>query len=288
MTQQHHRPLHRMHKRPTYRQHISARRHERAVAVKIAGAQEMPLPELPSTPAAVIGGQPLEHVHTIAEDLHDWILGGQDGLVNVLGSILGVAVVTQDRSIVLVAGLASLFAESVSMAAVAYTSVRASHLHYHSQYEERARLIEENPVLQREILIDAYERKGVNRAEAVRIVDELTKDKAVWLRALMEEHLRLFRPEESGPVRSAVIVGFSSLLGALIPLTPFFFLDGTAAIVCAIATSLLGLFIAGAIGAKLTVGDWRRRGAEMVAIGGAAAAISFTIGYLFVSGIIPV
>jgi len=55
-------------------------------------------------------------------DLRDIILGGQDGLVNVLGIVLGVAAASGNSRIVLVAGLAATFAESFSMAAVAYTS----------------------------------------------------------------------------------------------------------------------------------------------------------------------
>ncbi|MDP2994367.1 MAG: VIT1/CCC1 transporter family protein, partial [Anaerolineales bacterium] len=53
--------------------------------------------------------------HCRASGLSDIILGGQDGLVNVLGVILGVAAATSDPRIVMVAGLAATFAESVSM-----------------------------------------------------------------------------------------------------------------------------------------------------------------------------
>ncbi len=49
--------------------------------------------------------------HRQASALSDIILGGQDGLVNVLGVILGVAAATSDQYIVLVAGLAATFAE---------------------------------------------------------------------------------------------------------------------------------------------------------------------------------
>ncbi len=63
--------------------------------------------------------------HRQASGLSDIILGGQDGLVNVLGVILGVAAATADPHIVIVAGLAATFAESVSMGAVAYTSTLA-------------------------------------------------------------------------------------------------------------------------------------------------------------------
>ena len=57
-----------------------------------------------------------------ALNLRDIILGGQDGLVNVLGVTLGVAGASGDTRLVLAAGLAAAFAESFSMAAVAYTA----------------------------------------------------------------------------------------------------------------------------------------------------------------------
>src|SRR5690349_18620871 len=83
--------------------------------------------------------------HRKASQLADIILGGQDGLVNVLGVILGVAAATSDTRIVLVAGLAATFAESVSMGAVAYTSRRAEADFYESEREREYRHIQAAP-----------------------------------------------------------------------------------------------------------------------------------------------
>lgn len=65
-----------------------------------------------------------------ASQLHDLILGGQDGLVNVLGIVLGVAAATASTRIILISGLAATFAESISMGAVAYTSAKAAREYY--------------------------------------------------------------------------------------------------------------------------------------------------------------
>lgn len=65
-------------------------------------------------------------------NLKNVILGGQDGLVNVLGIILGVAISTNNYVIVLIAGLSATFAESISMGAVAYTSSKAARDYYKS------------------------------------------------------------------------------------------------------------------------------------------------------------
>src|SRR3989344_5030954 len=77
--------------------------------------------------------------------LRQLILGGQDGLVNVLGIILAVATATNDAKIVLIAGLAATFAESISMAAVAYTSSKAARDHYLREQELELREIRLHP-----------------------------------------------------------------------------------------------------------------------------------------------
>jgi VIT1/CCC1 family predicted Fe2+/Mn2+ transporter len=275
----HRRPLHRLRKRPTFRNHIAARRREERVRKRLEAAREVES-EL-TTPLPIIVGEHEveERQHTLAEDLHDWVLGGQDGIVNVLGCILGVAVVTNSKYIIIVAGIAALAAESISMAAVAYTSVKASHAYYISQRENQLKAIRENPVLQREILIDVYERKGLSRQEASKIAVDLTRNEEVWLETLMQEHLHMYQPEESGPARSAAVVGFASLAGSFIPLVPFFFLSGMHAILTTCIVSMIVLFCAGAAGAKLTIGDWKARGLELAGIGMAAALVSFMIGF---------
>jgi predicted membrane protein (TIGR00267 family) len=249
--------------------------------------EEKPI-EVPSSP--IPGAENLGQTkqHSLAEDLHDWILGGQDGIVNVLGSILGVAVITDRKEIILVAGLASAAAESISMAAVAYTSVKASQSYAMSEREAQKLAIDENPQLQKEILIDIYERKGLSRADAHRVVTELTKDKNVWLQTMMEEHLHIYGPEEEKPMRSSFIVGFASLVGSILPIIPFFLMPVYNAIIASVAASILILFAAGAASAKLTIGDWKKRGAELAVIGTTAALVSFGIGYAFANGIITI
>ena len=99
------------------------------------------------------------HRHTSA--LADVILGGQDGLVNVLGIILGIAAATSDSRIVLVAGLAATFAESISMAAVAYTATLAETSHYESEREREYRHIRMVPAVEKEEVRAIYQQKGV-------------------------------------------------------------------------------------------------------------------------------
>ena len=79
------------------------------------------------------------------EKLRDFILGAQDGIVNVLGLVLGVAAATFNTEIVLVSGIAGLVAESISMGAVAYTSSKAAHDYFKVKKEKKEENVYKNP-----------------------------------------------------------------------------------------------------------------------------------------------
>src|SRR5487761_812812 len=57
--------------------------------------------------------------------LRDVILGGQDGLVNILGIILGVIAAGGSTTVLIATGFAAEITESNSMDAVGYTSSKA-------------------------------------------------------------------------------------------------------------------------------------------------------------------
>jgi len=85
--------------------------------------------------------------------IRDVILGGQDGIVNVLGIVLAVATATHSKYIILISGLAATFAESISMAAVGYTSAKAGKEFYvkkgfkHSMFEEFAHPVRDSVII---------------------------------------------------------------------------------------------------------------------------------------------
>src|SRR3989344_5818272 len=80
------------------------------------------------------------------ENLRDFILGAQDGIVNVLGLVLGVASATYDTKVVLISGIAGLFAESISMGAVAFTSSKAARDYYKSTKRKKEESLYKNPL----------------------------------------------------------------------------------------------------------------------------------------------
>ena len=122
-----------------------------------------------------------EHNHDDSgKNLKDIILGGQDGLVNVLGVILGVAAATYQTKIIIIAGLAATFAESISMAAVAYTSTKAAKSYYLSQLKKEEDEIKDMPRLEKKEIYDIYYKKGFRGKLLNDIVKKITSNKKVW------------------------------------------------------------------------------------------------------------
>jgi len=216
--------------------------------------------------------------HNRASILPDVILGGQDGLVNVLGVILGVAAATQDVYLVLVAGLSATFAESVSMGAVAYTSTLADADYYESEREREYRHIEEVPELEEKEIRDIYTRRGFSGDLLDRIVSTITANKDVWVAVMLAEEHQLSPTDRGQALRSAVIVGIAAIIGSLIPLLPFVFLPVQVSIIAAILVSALVLFVVGFYKARVTVGNPGKSGLEMALIGTLSALVGYAVG----------
>ncbi len=210
--------------------------------------------------------------------LRQIVLGGQDGLVNVLGILLGVAAATADAYVVIVAGLAATFAESLSMAAVAYTSTRAAQDHYRSEYEKEEREIIELPDVERKEVELIYYKKGFRGKELSALVRKITSNKALWLDTMMKEELGLYESESLNPANEAIVVGAASFAGSFLPILPFLFLSVPLAVPISVVFSLAILFAAGAYKAKVTTGIWWKSGFEMLLIGGLAAISGYAVG----------
>ncbi|MFN2198637.1 MAG: VIT1/CCC1 transporter family protein [Anaerolineales bacterium] len=218
--------------------------------------------------------------HKRASGLSDIILGGQDGIVNVLGVILGVAAATSDTWVVLVAGLAATFAESVSMAAVAYTSRQADAAFYEAEREREYRHLEHAPNLETEEIRKIYSAKGFTGDLLDKIVDTITRNKDVWVAVMMAEEHGLVPVDRKTALKSALVVGVAAIIGSLIPLIPFVLLPVSISMVISILITALVLFGVGFYKAKTMVGHPGKSGLEMALIGTISALVGYAVGAL--------
>jgi len=230
--------------------------------------------------SATTAAPPSEH-HRGTNWLRDVILGGQDGLVNILGIILGVIAGGGSDKVLVVAGFAAAITESISMAAVGYTSSKSERDFYQAEKNQEAAEIAATPEAERREIADIYAAKGFKGKLLEDVVDTITSNRDVWVDTMMDEELHLQRVQTPDILRAAVVIGIATLIGHLIPLLPFLVLPRSEALVLAIVSSALVLFGVGVYSAVTLVGDWRTAGLKMVAIGLGAAAIGFLVGRLF-------
>lgn len=238
-------------------------------------------------PVFTLHPESINDPHRRASALSDIILGGQDGLVNVLGVILGVAAATRDPRIVLVAGLAATFAESVSMGAVAYTSMMADADFYESEREREYRHIRDVPHHERQEIQTIYSEKGFKGELLDRIVETITANQDVWVAVMMAEEHQLTPVDRRQALRSALVVGGAAVVGSLIPLVPFILLPVHLSIGISILAAALVLFVVGAYKARITVGRPWRSGLEMAVIGTISALAGFAVGLLLKIPAVP-
>jgi predicted membrane protein (TIGR00267 family) len=219
--------------------------------------------------------------HRQSNWLRDVILGGQDGLVNILGIILGVIAGGGSDTVLLAAGFAAAITESISMGAVGYTSSVSERDYYEAEKAREISEIATMPDAEQQEIREIYAAKGFSGKLLEDVVDTITTNRETWLATMMDEELHLQLIQNAVILRTAVVITVATLVGHLIPLVPFVLLPRTPALVLAIALSALALFGVGVYSAITLVGDWRQSGLRMVAIGLGAAGIGFLIGRLF-------
>jgi vacuolar iron transporter family protein len=233
---------------------------------------------------AAISPAPHRETHRQTNWLRDVILGGQDGLVNILGIILGVIAGGGSETVLIVTGFAAAITESISMGAVGYTSSISDRDYYLAERARESAEIAAMPEAEQQEIRDIYAAKGFTGRLLDEVVETITANRDTWLATMMDEELHLQPVANQDILRAAVVIGLATLVGHLIPLAPFLFLARMPALILAITLSVLALFSVGAYSAVALVGDWRTSGVRMVVIGLGAAAIGFAVGRLFNAG----
>jgi predicted membrane protein (TIGR00267 family) len=214
--------------------------------------------------------------------VRDMIFGANDGLVSTLAFVAGVVGAITNPSIVLLSGVAELFAGTISMAVGSYQSSKSELEVLEREGHRKKAKKGKTPEEEREALIKFYEAEGFKRGEADAIVDRIAKEKEQPLQVETLEELGL-APEELGkPIKAGVLCGVSFGLAALVPILPFALpIDIWDAMIASVIGTAATLFGVGAMKTIFSRRTWVRSGLEMMAIGASAAAITYLIGTLF-------
>ncbi|MFR9675145.1 VIT1/CCC1 transporter family protein [Streptomyces sp. TR06-5] len=207
------------------------------------------------------------------------VFGAMDGLVSNLGLMTGVAGSSASQQTIVIAGLAGLAAGAFSMAAGEYTSVASQRELVQAELEVERRELQRNPGDELRELAAIYEARGVEPRLALQVARQISKDPE---RAL-ESHAREELGVDPGDLPSPTVAAVSSFgafsVGAAVPVLPY--LLGAAALWPAVVLALLGLFLCGAVVAKVTARSWWYSGLRQMLLGGAAAGVTYALGTVF-------
>ena len=209
------------------------------------------------------------------------VFGVSDGLVSNVALILGVAGASTDAPLVRVAGISGLLAGAFSMAAGEYVSVKAQNELIEREIDIERRSIEEKPEAETNELAAIYEQRGIRPAHARQLAVAIMADPEVALDVHAREELGV-APDNLGSPLTAAWSSFAAFsVGALLPLVPWFFGGGAAAVIVSLVVGMLAACAVGALVAHYTERSKFLTALRQLAVAGLACAVTFGIGNAF-------
>jgi VIT1/CCC1 family predicted Fe2+/Mn2+ transporter len=209
------------------------------------------------------------------------VLGASDGLLSNFNLIMGVAGAELSGRGILLTGCAGLLAGATSMALGEWISVRSSRELYERQIRTEAEEIAAAPEEETEELVLIYQARGIDEETARLFADRIMADRENAIETLAREELGINPEDLGGSAWEAAITSFLLFAaGAVIPVIPFLFVSGTAALAASAIASAIGLFLVGSAITLFTGRPILYSGARQVLFGLAAAGVTFLIGRL--------
>jgi vacuolar iron transporter family protein len=213
--------------------------------------------------------------------LRNVVYGFNDGLTANFGLVAGVlgATVTATETYhhVIVAGVAGLIADALSMGSSGYLAAQSEREVYEHEIAMERDEIALMPEIERDELALIYEAKGMDRDSAFRIATQVMADPEKMLAEQVQEELGISEAASS-PFREGWITGLATAVGALIPVMPFFFLEGSTAVIVAFVIAMLSHWLVGAARSVFTGRGVFRSGMDMFVVGLGVAVVGYYVG----------
>lgn len=244
----------------------------------------------PAAPAAMVVDERV-HARVIAGLFPSWrtrtsgglrasVFGINDGLVSNLALVMGMAGGQVANEVVVLAGFAGLLGGGLSMGAGEFVSVSSQRELFAGEVELDAAHLRALPEEEANELALLLRARGTPEDEAEAAAAGLLRDPDRAARVLAREKLGFDATALGSPWGAAASSFGAFIVGAAIPVLPFLVSAGTAALTAAIVVCGLALFAVGAAISLLTARPTLRAGLRQLAVGGVAAAATYTLGTL--------
>ncbi len=222
-----------------------------------------------------------EHLES-SDLLKDIVIGMSDGLTVPFALAAGISGAVQGNvSLVWIAGIAEIAAGSIAMGLGGYLAGKTDQDHYNSELKKEYWEVQHKREIEIEEVRKVFLAWGLSRHIAEEATQEIIKDDKRWVDFMMKHELGLEKPDPDRAKKSAFNIGMSYIVGGLIPLTPYFFVDtALKGLEISAVITLLCLFVFGYFKSKMTGVNPLTGGLKVVLIGAAAAGAAFGIARL--------
>lgn len=236
-----------------------------------------------------------QHEHknsAIADYFKEIIYGGIDGIVTTFAVVAGFAgaALSNDLTaqlsfmVVLLFGLANLFADAASMGLGNFLSVRSEKDLYNAKRASEENLLQTQPDKEIAETISILVDRGFTAEQAQTVAHVYKTNHEYWTDFMMQHELELSDPRGENEVLTGLATFGSFLVFGSIPLLPFMLQSEGSALIAFTYSSI------GTLGALITLGllKWRVIGSkllpsltEVVLVGGTAAILAYIVGTFF-------
>jgi vacuolar iron transporter family protein len=208
------------------------------------------------------------------------VFGVQDGVLTTAGVLCGLSGAVSDHKQVVLAALASTAAGALSMGAGAYLGGHAENEIVSAELQQARRESEAQPYVIQESLLEQLSKEGLSRDSAYRVVKLLSTSQNALISTAEEKVYGLASGLLANPVTDGIVMGVAFMVGALVPLLPYFFIQsGRQGLVAALGATATVLFIVGYFEGWMSHRAQRwRSGIRFMAIAMSAAAAGYLIG----------
>jgi predicted membrane protein (TIGR00267 family) len=222
-----------------------------------------------------------EHHLKSSDLLRDIVIGMSDGLTVPFALAAGLSGAVNNTNIIVVAGLAEIAAGSIAMGLGGYLAGKTEQDHYAAELKREYEEIETKRDIEIAEVKQVFAEWGLSENVQTTATNEIIKDKDKWVQFMMKHELHLDQPESKRATKSAFNIGFSYVIGGLVPLMPYFFVeDSMYGFKISVAITLCCLFIFGYFKSKITGVSPTIGGFKVMLIGAAAAGAAFIIAKL--------
>lgn len=214
--------------------------------------------------------------------MRELVFGMEDGLVSNLGIVLAVWVATKNANVILLSGLASMFAGALSMSAGSYLSSKSVAEVYEAERIKAKELINNQPKKASKEMKKLLTKEHFDPDEIEAMMRHfLHHNKETFAINYLQKKMHVSPKGSSHPTHDAVVMFLAFALGSIFPIIPFFFGASNLTMVISASLTIAMLFVVGAGKSVVTHRDWFISGVEIVGVGITAGALGYIVGALF-------